>query len=123
MNKMLQRKINVLTHLAKADGKFHAAERVFLETILKEQGFEGAYQEEHMAPDLEMLGETPDKGELLFWAFKLMRADGFLDPREIEYCKTLCVKLGYQPALVDVYMENEVISLQEFEKILTGFLL
>lgn len=116
MDTLLHKRLNLLIHLAKVDGKFDQSERKLLVGLLHEHGLEESYLEKHGGPDLANAAELPDKKELFFWALKLIQADGIIHADERAYCKTIAIKLGYAPQLVDDLAEDFAMSYQSFEK-------
>jgi uncharacterized tellurite resistance protein B-like protein len=123
MDILLHKKINMLIHLAKADGKFDDTERRMLYALLEEHNYN---PEEYMAKhDLNNPG--PDvvahsgKAELLFWAIKLMQADGIIHPDEVAYCKKVAGQLQYNGELIDKYAHATLPSLSQFEKEIEEF--
>ena len=107
MDACTKRKLNLLIHLARVDGKFHHAEKALIREFVKEKGFEAA--------DFQLLQETEerfqdlqdidDKKEVLYLAIKLMQADDVIDRKEMAFCKELALKLGYKPAFVDIFAD------------------
>ncbi|MDN5212713.1 hypothetical protein QQ020_11675 [Fulvivirgaceae bacterium BMA12] len=110
MNEYTKRKLNLLIHLAKIDGKFHKAERALLEEFVIEEGFNvkdfrilvAAGEQTH---DVHLID---DKKEMLFLAIKLMKADHIIDKRELEFCKEIATKLGYDSGAVEAYADQEL---------------
>lgn len=118
MDKLLYRKINLLVHLAHVDGKFDAAEKDFLHSILEEKGLHAAYLEQHVAQgvNLKDLSEIPGKTELLYWVLKLIHADGQLHQAELSYAKVVARQLGFKEVVIDRYKTKPVKTLVDFEK-------
>ena len=123
MSDVLQKKINLLVHLANADGQFHASEKKILQQILSEHGakdyelrsFEGSAQA------LQDASSIIEKEELLYWAFQLVKADGYITPDEISFCKILAVKLNFLPSIVDMYATHELPPLGSFIQVAAKF--
>lgn len=110
MNKYTKRKLNLLIYLAQVDGKFHKAEKALLKEFVNEKGldmkdFRLLEPLDENSHDLPM---TDDKKEMLFLAIKLMQADNVIDKKELEFCKKIASKLGYDAAVVDEYAHHEL---------------
>ncbi len=124
MNEYTKRKLNLLIHLAKIDGKFHKAEKALLEEFVVEEGFNvndfrilvAAGDQTY---DVDLID---DKKEMLFLAIKLMKADHIIDKRELEFCKDIATKLGYDPAAVEAYANREL-DRESFDKAVDQWLL
>jgi uncharacterized tellurite resistance protein B-like protein len=123
MDRMLHRKINLLVHLAHADGKFEPSEKEMLRAMLKQSGLPEAYLEEHraLAVDLEQLKAISNKSELLYWIMLLIKADGQLHVEELTYAKTIARQLGYKGEVIDQISTNSVKSLADFEQMTKAF--
>lgn len=115
MDKTLKRKLNILIHIAKVDGKFHKAERKLLNEIVIENKLDES--------EFNMLVENPeklevenitDKVEMMYLALKVINADNHLDEKEIEYCQELAKKLGFKPELVNQLATKNLLK-EEFE--------
>jgi uncharacterized tellurite resistance protein B-like protein len=118
MDILLHKKINILIHLAKADGKFDDTERHLLHSLLAEHNYN---PEEFLAkhdPDAHhgSLEGISGKAELLYWAIKLMQADGIIHPDEVSYCKKIAGQLKFQEGLIDRYAHSQLPSLVQFER-------
>ena len=110
MDKYTKRKLNLLIYLARVDGKFHRAEKAILKEFVNEKGFD---MEEFrllkpMAKNSHDLPLADDKKEMLFLAIRLMQADKVIDRKEMEFCKEIASKLGYDAAVVDEYAHHEL---------------
>jgi uncharacterized tellurite resistance protein B-like protein len=118
MEKTLVKKINLLMHLAKIDGKYVHAERELLLSILRHRGLDEAYLDQHKTEtvDLETVGSLPGRTELFYWILKMIKADNFIHPDEVAYAKTLALKLNFKPTAVDYYADRPLPDLAEFEK-------
>lgn len=116
MEDVLKKKINLLVHLAKADGHFHLAERKFLEELLTKHKVSG-YELTRTLQKNPEFAETEgmvEKELLLYWAFQLIKADGEIHADEVAYCKALAIKLGFQSTIVDFYKDQDLPSLDNF---------
>jgi uncharacterized tellurite resistance protein B-like protein len=116
MNNVLQKKINLLVYLAKADGQFHASEKKFLRELLAEHGVKNLdLQSTNARADVfNDASSILEKEELLFWAFQLVKADGLIHPEEVSFCKKLAKKLKFLPDIVDTYANEDLPTLNDF---------
>ena len=110
MNKYTKRKLNLLIYLAQVDGKFHKAEKALLEEFVNEKGFDikDFRLLEPMDENSHDLPSTDDKKEMLYLAIKLMQADKVIDKKELEFCKEIASKLGYDATVVEEYAHHEL---------------
>jgi len=118
MEDVLKKKINLLVHLANADGKFHSSERKFLEELLQTHGvkdFDFNKTAKNGSP-FDDAGSIVEKEELLYWAFQLIKIDGEIHPDEIAYCKALAIKLNFMPGIVDHYKSIDLPPLNKFRE-------
>lgn len=124
MDVHIKQKLNLLIHLALVDGKFHKAEKALLEEFVAEMGFD--------TKDFQLLAlsETKtdeltrldDKKEMLFLALRLIRADNFIDKKELAFCKDIATKLGYDAAIIDEYAHG-TLDRASFDKSVNNWLL
>ena len=118
MNEILRKKLNLLVHLANVDGNFEESEREVLTSMLKEAGEPNMKYSEsvgHVGLD-DFTDSKISKHDILYWALRLIKADGIIHADEAAYCKALAVKLNYKPEVVDFFVTNELGSRQEFKK-------
>ena len=115
---MLTKKINLLLHLAHIDGHYDESEKSFLQAILREKGMDESYIREHMVEvvDLEGIKDLTCKPELLYWALKLIHADGRLHSAEIAFSKIIAHQLGFKPEVIEFFSSYSLISFDEFER-------
>ena len=118
MNEILRKKLNLLVHLANVDGSFENSEREVLVSMLKETGEPNMkYPESVGRIDLDDFTDSKiSKHDILYWALRLIKADGIIHADEAAYCKALAVKLNYKPEVVDFFVSNELGNRQEFKK-------
>lgn len=105
MDAVLRKKINILIHLAGADGHFDDSERAFIYNICLRHGV-----------DLDTIGdliaEPESIGSLgalsyattvdyLTESILLMLVDGKVLPSEILFCQDMGLRLGFQKSTVD----------------------
>ncbi len=105
MNACTKRKLNLLIHLAKVDGKFHDAEKALIQEFVREKGFDVTDFDllQGSEKPLKNVHQINDKKEILFLAIKLMQADDVIHNSEMAFCRKLAQKLGYKPAIIDAY--------------------
>lgn len=123
MNGLLMKKINLLLHLAHADGMFALSERDILVEILTENGLGESYINEHklLPIDYQEIGKMDERSELLFWVLRLIAADNQFHPAEISMAKRIAKQLNYQPEVVDFYRVYPIKTLAEFNKQVKDF--
>ena len=117
MNKLIKKKVNLLLHLAKIDGKFDQSEKQLLLDILKEKGLgETSVQDLQTEPfDLNTVSELDGETELFYWVLRMIKADQYLHPDEVAYSKALALKLKIKPEIVDFYSNREIPNFADFE--------
>lgn len=112
MNQVLEKKINILIHLANADGHFDVTEKAFIKDLLVERGVDHKQLDEALSKDsLKDIHTIVDKEQALYWALQLVRVDGVLHTDEIAFCKTVAFRLKFLPEVVDAYKDK---ALPEF---------
>jgi uncharacterized tellurite resistance protein B-like protein len=118
MDKLLNKKINLLLHLALVDGKFQKAEKSVLKSILKENGLEEVYLELHNHQNVQLsdFKGISDKEELLFWILRLIHADGRLHMAEIAYSRVIAKQLGFNEELINHFVGAVPQTLRDFQK-------
>lgn len=116
MDALLRKKINLLVHLAKIDGKLDQSEQDMLLQILKEHQMDEFDWNAKTAVDLNDFKNAPSKAEVLYLALRMVRADGIIHPDEVAYCKALSIKLDFDPALIDRYTNHEFPTLAAFKQ-------
>lgn len=118
MNRLLIRKINLLTHLANVDGRFDVTERKLLMNLCRETGI--AYQETDISDDdIENVADFQDfekRADLLYWCLRMMAADGVIHEAEEIFCREMAVKLGFQSEVADWFVKNQTIGWTEFQQ-------
>jgi uncharacterized membrane protein YebE (DUF533 family) len=115
MNTLLQKKINLLVHLAKADGHLDDSEKKLIQEILLEAGEEQSVDwSQSTTGALDGVAQIQDKEKLLHWALRLIKIDGILHADEIAYCKALAIKLKFRPDVIDHYVNTDLPELKQF---------
>lgn len=120
MNDIIRKKLNILVHLAKVDGKFHDSERRLLKEFMIENDLDANDFKLVSGDSKKITFEADeDKKEILFLSLKLIQADEVIHDKEIEYCKNLANNLGYSSAIVEKFarvkldrdqFENEILA-------------
>ncbi len=124
MNTLDRKKLNILVHLAKIDGKFDSSEQKLLQVFLKEKGLnKNTIEEEEVPMHLDEWKNADQRIELLYWALKLVQADQIIHKKEILFCKNLAQKFSFSDELIDHYVYKQLPNFQVFEKEVTKFLL
>jgi uncharacterized membrane protein YebE (DUF533 family) len=122
MNALLEKKINLLIHLAKADGHLDESEKKLIKEILLEAGEQNNLNwNQSTVHALDGLSEIHDSEKLLHWALRLIKIDGILHADEIAYCKALSIKLKFKPELIDRFAHTDLPELSEFSKMVAGY--
>ena len=116
MNEITKKKLNLLVHLAKIDGRFHATEKQVLQDMLKESKISGFDSMSRQSIDLEEFKSVREKDEILYWAIKMIMADDIITKEEINYCKDLAEKLGYKSSLIDFFVKRKEVTMVEFKE-------
>ncbi|MGC4021113.1 MAG: hypothetical protein QM734_03795 [Cyclobacteriaceae bacterium] len=122
MNTLLQKKINLLIHLAKADGHMDESEKHLIQEILLDAGeLPEVDWNQSTVFALDGASEIHDRERLLHWALRLIKVDGILHADEIAYCKALTIKLKFKPELIDHFSHAKLPELNEFTRLAAGF--
>lgn len=123
MEELLRKKINLLVHLARIDGKMDHSEQEMLRQILKDHRIEEFDWNSATPSNVNDFKNAPSKAEVLYLALRMVHADGILHPDEVAYCKALAVKLNYKTEVVDFFSSNELGSISDFKKRISTFAL
>jgi hypothetical protein len=110
-----KKKLNLLVHLAKIDGRYDASEKKVLQEMLAENGISGF--DEHRA-SLVLPSEFQDelkREEILYWTIKMITADNIVHSDELAYSKALAINLGFKPALIDFLLHEPTTTLETFK--------
>ena len=122
MEDIIRKKINLLVHLAKADGQFHSSERKFLEELLMSKGIQNYdFTKAEKQSSFQDAESIVDKEELLYWALQLIQVDNKIHPDEVAYCKMLAIKLRFKPEIVDQYKDKKLPSFEKFCSEIEGY--
>ena len=116
MDEYTKRKLKVLIHLAMVDGKFHSAEKALISEFVRDKGFEvDEFQLMKMSKEnINDVGEIDDKGEMLFLALKLVKADNVIMESELTFCREIALKLKFNPEVID-QLVNKNLSREQFD--------
>lgn len=117
MNAVVKKKLNLLTHLAKVDGRFHNAEREIINVIASEAGLDlDNIEVGELSHDSFNLTNEKDKSDILYLALKLVQADTIIAEEELRFCREIAQKLKYKPALIDHYVHTNLPEPAIFEE-------
>lgn len=117
MNQVLEKKINILIHLANADGHFDVTEKAFIKDLLTERGVNHKELNDALAKDsLHAIHTIVDKEQALYWALQLMKADGVLHTDELAFCKAVAFRLKFLPEVVEAYKDKELPEFMVFKR-------
>ena len=117
MDDFIKKKLNLLTHLAKVDGKFHKSEKALIKAIAEQAGLKP--DEFHLLEPqdngLDDLSAIDDRCEMLYLALRLMQADNKIREEEIAFCEELAKKLNYNPEVSRYYAYKKLPDREEFD--------
>lgn len=103
MNKNLKHLV-ALSLIAHGD-ESHPAEEAFLKSVAKRLNIDDITAAEIIDQpeeyDQGLQVQETDRYTFLGDILKLIAADGNIDDDEIEYCRTICKKLGFEQQMVD----------------------
>jgi uncharacterized membrane protein YebE (DUF533 family) len=116
MDHVLQKKINLLIHLANADGHFDVSERAFIKDLLTEKGIDHKKLDTFEKGSLDDVHTIVDREQALYWALQLTKADGVIHTDEIAFCKAVAFRLKFLPEVVDEYVTKDLPEFTEFKK-------
>jgi hypothetical protein len=110
MDIITKKQLNILIQLAEADKHFAKAERDMIFQIARERNFpEEDVQELIRKPEpIETLGalSSNNKFEYLMPCVRLIFADNAVFERELIFCKSIAIKLGFKKNVVEFLVEN-----------------
>jgi hypothetical protein len=88
MDALAKRKLNLLLHLAKVDGKYDKSEKALLNLFSQKMG---AANDRHGQEEKPLkgneFGNSESKIELLYWALQMVQIDKVIHEKEIQFCK------------------------------------
>ena len=117
MQALDKRKLNLLLHLAKVDGKFTKSEKELLQQFATEKSLDtGILETEELPMRFSEFTEQGAKVELLYWALKLVHADGIIHEKEMLFCRNLAMRLNFKEEIVSFYLENPIPEYSVFEQ-------
>jgi tellurite resistance protein len=116
MNQVLRKKINVLVHLANADGHFDVSEKAFLKDLLQEHGIDHHRLDSLKPENIDDVHTIVEKEQVLYWALQLIKADGEIHDDELAFCKAMALKLKFVPGVIDEYAHKQLPEFQVFKK-------
>jgi len=105
MNEVDKRKLNLLVHLAKVDGKYSKSERKLLQQFIAEKGLSYDLLEEGGDTDFDKdsFTEVDTKIELLYWMIRTIQADHIVHEKELTVGCNLASKLNFKKEIVAYY--------------------
>ncbi len=117
MNEIDRRKLNLLLHLARVDGKFVNSERRLLRQFIEEKGLGiKSLDVDGSQVSFNELGVGYEaKIELLFWAFRLVQADEVIHEKEILFCRNMARKLNFKEEIVNHFINDPLPDFKTFE--------
>lgn len=123
MNEIDKRKLNMLVHLAKVDGKFAKSERSLLHQFVKEKGLQETMLdgEGESLPYSEIKADTNGKIDLLFWVLRLIKADDVIHDKELIYARSLAIKLNFKEEIITHFITKPLPDYDKFENEVNRF--
>ncbi len=116
MNELIRKKLNLLVHLAKLDGRFDQTEREVLKSMLTEAGIPESEYKQANEVKLSDFEKGVDKADILYWAIRMIKADGEIHQDELAFCKALAIKMGFNPGIIDFFLNETISSKEDFLK-------
>jgi uncharacterized membrane protein YebE (DUF533 family) len=116
MDALLKKKINLLIHLANADGTFDVSERAYIKDLLTEKGIDHKKLDAFEKGSLDDIHTIVDKEQALYWALQLAKADGVIHTDELAFCKAVAFRLKFLPEIIDAYVNKELPEFSVFKK-------
>lgn len=117
MDNVIKKKLNLLVHLAKVDGKFHKSEQDMIEALAEETGLKDlGILSKPLQEESFQLHERKDKIDVVYLSIKLMQADDVVAEEELKFCRNIASKLKFKPAIVDFYAKKKLPDLATFER-------
>ena len=116
MDETIRKRINLLIHLAMADGKYHKSEKELIDSLIAQHGMKDSdfkHREEDDSPffGIQAIG---NKEELIYLALKLIKIDGSIHSDEIAFCKAMALKLRFSPNIIDSYVHESLPEIGAF---------
>jgi hypothetical protein len=122
MKTLDQKKLNLLVHLAHIDGKFEATERDLLQQFITEHRLEPIPTPESPLRFSDF-SKAPGKIELLYWALRVVQADGIIHPKELLFCKNLATKLLLKQEVIENFAHQPLPDLATFKQMVAPFII
>jgi uncharacterized membrane protein YebE (DUF533 family) len=118
MNEIDKRKLNLLVHLARVDGKYDKSERRLLQQFVMEKGLDTKLLngKGECDPGHNFLTEPDAKIELLYWAIRLIQADQVIHNKELAFGKSLASKLNFKDEIVAYYANTPLGDFGSFQQ-------
>jgi len=117
MNEVDKRKLNLLVHLAKGDGKYEKSERKLLQQFVAEKGLSYDLLEESGDTnfDKDSFIETDTKIEFLYWMIRIIQADHLVHEKELTIGGNLASKLNFKREIVAYYANKPMGDFKLFQ--------
>lgn len=107
--------LNNLVALAKQDGNIDQHEMAYLWKIAKKNGYEHdeflGLLEEAETGEFHAPKNDAERFEQLFELVELMRADGHIDEKELDFCIEVAGKFGFRKAITGVAVRKLAVDL------------
>lgn len=119
MNELDRRKLKLLVHLAKVDGKFEKSEHKLLKQFVREKRLSQSMLKGEHDPfpiDHHMWG-TDCKIELLYWAIRLIQADDVIHEQELKFGRDVAMKLNFKEDVVSYFAYKPMIDYDSFQSV------
>lgn len=116
MNVLEKRKLNLLVHLAKVDGRFEKSEQELLKSFIREKGLTTSSINEQQPIKFSDFIHSNEKIELLYWSLRLIQADEVIHEKELLFCRNLALKLNFKPEVIDRFAHNPLPSFVDFDR-------
>jgi len=116
MNVLEKRKLNLLVHLAKVDGRFEKSEQELLKSFIQEKGLSASSTNGEYPIKFSDFTHSNEKIELLYWALRMIQVDEVIHEKELSFCRSLALKLNFKPGVIDRFAHNPLPSFEEFER-------
>ena len=121
MQPVIHKKLNLLVHLAKIDGNYEKSEKKIIQALAQKAGLKLDDYESGTPISLDDFADVKDKADVMYWALRVIKADGVIHPDEVAYCKALALKLNYKAEVVDHFSKHDLAAPEDFKAIVSTF--
>ncbi len=116
MTEILKGQIQLLINLAQADGNLHKSELAFIIALMEEYKLNPSeFQYLGLSGSVSAIDRVSNKSEFLYLALRLIQMDNVIAQRELSFCRSLAMQLGFKPAVVDHFAEQSLDNPIEFK--------